>query len=307
MWRRALQVYKSKKAVTVFASGLLSLLLVSGAFAQTSSTTIEMPEMPEMPSMPTVGGGFYTPSFPSRPNSTGQTNNTSETSKEKNETVLTEAITPESIISSSLSKGNTLTAYDISSLYDSGLFSDISSLYSGSSLTNYATSTSTNVLLQQVLNSLNDLKKQQQSASPKEKNELDAVKADSENFKKREPSILRFKINGYNISDSLTKVFFSETEPDGTFLLTADRRYFVNQQIRTETFYLLFKTVSSNGSSLTYKVQPSIVQDYKNENSYVYKLAAIKNLTAEKTGNLVVIHYSDNSLNADLLLDIDSN
>lgn len=256
--------------------------------------------------MPTVGGGFYTPSFPTRPNSTNKSNTASESSKEKTETVLTEAITPESVITSALAKGNTLTANDISSLYDSGLFSNISSLGTIDSLSNYTTSTSTNVLLQQVLNSLNDLKKQQQSASAKEKNELNATKTDAETFKKREPSILRFKINGYNISDSLTKVFFSDTEADGSFLLTGDRKYFVGQQVRTETFYMLFKTVSSNGASLTYKVQPSIVQDSKNENSYVYRLAAVKNLTAEKTGNLVVIHYSSDSLNADLLLDIDS-
>ena len=69
---------------------------------------------------------------------------------------------------------------------------------------------------------------------------------------------------------------------------------------------MLFKTVSSNGSSVTYKVQPSIVQDSRNENSYVYRLSSVKNLTAEKTGNLVVMHFSGDSLNADLLLDIDS-
>lgn len=266
---------------------------------------LDMPEMPEMPSMPTVGGGFYTPSFPVRPGNQKKSAE-SEKTNEKSESVLTEALTPESTLTSALTKGNALTAYDISSLYDSGLFSDISSLYSGGNVSNYTTSTSTNVLLQQVLNSLNDLKKEQQSASAKEKNELQAVKADSETFKRREPSILRFKINGYNISDSLTKVFFSETEPDGTFLLTGDRRYFVNQQVRTETFYMLFKTVSSNGSSITYKVQPSIVQDSKNENSYVYRLANVKNLTAEKTGNLVVMHFTGDSVSADLLLDIDS-
>ena len=295
-------ICKSKGCVA-FAAGLVCAFLCSGLYAQ---TTIEMPEMPEMPSMPTVGGGFYRPSFPNRPNNTKQSDTSGEGSKEKTESVLTEAITPESILNATLAKGNTLTAYDISSLYDSGLFSNISSLGSVDSLSNYSTSTSTNALLQQVLNSLNELKKEQQSASAKEKNELNAVKTDSENFKHREPSILRFKINGYNIADSLTKVFFSETEADGSFLLTGDRKYFVGQQVRTETFYMLFKTVSSNGSSLTYKVQPSIVQDIKNENSYVYKLANIKNLTAEKTGNLVVIHYSSDSVNADVLLDIDS-
>ena len=297
-----MQICKSKKRTVLLAAALLSLFPLTEAFAQTG---IDMPEMPEMPSMPVVGGGFYTPSFPSRPNS-GTKNNTSDSTKEKPESVLTESITPESVINSVLSRGNTLTAYDISSLYDSGLFTNISSLDSLGSLTNYTTSTSTNVLLQQVLNSLNELKKQQQGASAKEKNELNATKTDAETFKKREPSILRFKVNGYNIADSLTKVFFSETEADGSFLLTGDRKYFVNQQVRTETFYMLFKTVSSNGSSLTYKVQPSIAQDIRNENSYVYRLANVKNLTAEKTGNLVVIHYSSDSVNADILLDIDS-
>ena len=153
----------------------------------------------------------------------------------------------------------------------------------------------------------NNTQNQNTTENGKEKNELNATKTDSENFKKREPSILRFKINGYNIADSLTKVFFSDTEPDGSFLLTGDRRYFVNQQVRTETFYMLFKTIGSNGSTLTYRVQPTLVQDHKNENSYVYKLSGVKNLTAEKTGNLVVIHYSGDSVNADLLLDIDSN
>lgn len=301
-----MQICKSKKALSSAFVLLLGAGFSLSLFSQSNTKPLDMPEMPAMPSMPAVGGGFYTPSLPNRPNNTKQSKDTTEQTKEKTESVLTEAITPESVLSSALAKGNTLTASDISSLYDSGLFTNLSSLNASEGLSNYTTSTSTNVLLQQVLNSLNDLKKHQQGASAKEKNELNAVKTDSENFKHREPSILRFKVNGYNIADSLTKVFFSETEADGSFLLTGDRKYFVGQQIRTETFYLLFKTVSSNGSSLTYRVQPSIVQDIKNENSYVYRLANVKNLTAEKTGNLVVIHYTSDSVNADVLLDIDS-
>lgn len=280
----------------------LSVIISAELFCQ------EMPqiEMPEMPSMPTLDGSFYTPSFPSRINNKTKKAVAEETEKEKNETVLTNSVNPNTLLSSVLAGNNALTANDISSLYDSGLFSSLSSLDNTSSLTNYNTTTSTNVLLQQVLNSLNDLKKQQQNASAKEKNALNATKTDSENFKKREPTVLRFKINGFDIVDSLTQVFFSEAEPDGTFLLTGDRKYFVNQQVRTETFYMLFKTVASNGSSVTYKVQPSLVQDHKNENSYIYRLASVKNLTAEKTGNLVVMHFADDSLNADLLLDIDN-
>ena len=279
-----------------------------GLFAQNKGGTgqVEMPEMPSMPEMPAVGGGFYTPSFPSRIKSTKKTEAAGENEKEKPEAVLTENINPNTLLTKALTGSNALTAYDISSLYDSGLFSSLSSLDSSASLGNYNTTTSTNALLQQVLNSLNELKKEQQNASPKEKDKLNAAKTDSQNFKHREPAVLRFKVNGYNVADSLTEVFFSETEPDGSFLFTGDRKYFVNQQVRTETFYMLFKTVASNGSNLSYKVQTSIVQDHKNENSYIYKLALQKNLTAEKTGNLVVMHFNDDSLNADLLLDIDS-
>ena len=300
-----MRICKSKKAAAGIFFVSLYFVLCTGVFAQSAQQMPEI-EMPEMPSMPQIGGGYYKPSFPRRVSNNPKNKTTGENEKEKTEAVLTEALNPNTILSTVLAGNNALTANDISSLYDSGLFTSLSSLDNSANLSNYSTTTSTNILLQQVLNSLNDLKKQQQNASAKEKNALNATKTDSENFKQREPAVLRFKINGFNIADSLTDVFFSETEPDGTFLLTGDRKYFVNQQVRTETFYMLFKTVASNGSTVTYRVQPSIVQDHKNENSYVYRLASVKNLTAEKTGNLVVMHFADDSLNADLLLDIDS-
>ncbi len=297
-----MQICKSKKAVFFFA--LFSGFFCGLAFSQNSTQTkIEMPAMPSMPEMPSVGGSFYTPSFPTSPTAPkspvkpeAQTETAAQANSQNGKT--------EALQNSALVNSNYLTADDISALYDSGLFSNISSLNT-TNITNNNTSNTTNVILQQVLNSLNDLKKQQENASAKDKNQLIETKADSENFKKREPSILRFKINGFNVADSFTQVFFSETEPDGTFLLTGDRKYYINQQPRTETFYMLFKTTGSNGSTLTYKVQTSVVQDFKNENSFMYRLSAIQNLTAEKTGNLVVIHYSDNAVKADILLDID--
>ena len=118
-----MQICKSKKAVLASVFLMLSGLTFS-IFAQ----SLDMPEMPEMPSMPTIGGGFYTPSFPTRVKNNTQNQNTTEKRKKKNETVLTESITPESVLTSNLTKGNILTAYDISSLYDSGLFSNLSSL-----------------------------------------------------------------------------------------------------------------------------------------------------------------------------------
>lgn len=293
-----------------FSMLILAALLAGAGNACLFGQSIEMPAMPEapaMPSMPSVSGSgsFYTPTFPSSSGTSKSASAKTDSSTKSSETVLSDGTTTSDVLSSLLGVNtSTLTASDISSLYDSGLFSRLSGLDSTSSLSSYSTSATTNVLLQQVLNSLNDLKSKQNNASAAEKQVLENTQTDSETFKQREPTILRFKINGYNIADSLTKVFFSEPEADGSFLLTADRKYYSNQKLMTETFYMLFKTVSSTGSSVFYKVQPAIVQDNKNENSFVYKLMNKHNLTAEKTGNLVVMHVNDD-LTADMLLDID--
>lgn len=265
-----------------------------------------MPEMPSMPSMPTVGGEFYRPTTPSSSvsqNATSEgTNSTSEVSSSQSQNSKTTISSSNSsdILSSLLTNNSILSTSDITNLYDSGLFNDLSSL-----TTTNTNSQNSEILLQQILQSLEELKTQAKSSTAAEKQVLQNTQTDSENFKQREPSVLRFKINGYDIKDSLSAVFFSEPEADGSFLLTGDRNYFVNQQRRTETFYLLFKTIKSTGSTTTFEVQSDIVQDSKNENSFVYKFVNKKNLKAEKTGNLVVLRSSDNDLNVDLLLDID--
>ena len=71
---------------------------------------------------------------------------------------------------------------------------------------------------------------------------------------------------------------------------------------------ILFKAVKSNGSSTTFQVEPEIAQDFKNENSFIYKLAKKSDLVAKKTGNLVVINTcsSSNDMQIDLLIDIDA-
>lgn len=292
------------------------------------SQTLEMPSMPSMPDFPSVSqdGSFYRPSFPSKMNNQNYSNKKSEESKNQNETVIKNQTSDiaKKLLDSSLS--STLTASDISALYDSGLFGNISSLQynsqydsmsnslssslldsmlTNSGVQNYSTNYTTNVLLQKVLNELENLKNQQKKASDVEKQELSDVQTDSKNFRQREPSVLRFKINGYDISKSLTKTFFSDTEADGSFLFTADRKYYADNNTFKETFYMLFSAENSKGSTVFYNVEPYIVQENKNENSYVYKFLNKKNITAEKTGNLVVLHFSDEKLTADILLDID--
>jgi len=271
-----------------------------------------MPPMPEMPSitdvtMPSMDDDFYIPSIPNKnlpPKQDKSDKAQTGDNIKKNDAVLKDGLTTEDLIKNLISGPDLLTASDISSLYDSNLFSSISSL-SGIKTTNNVNQDSQTVLLQKMLESLEELKQEQKTSSAEEKEQLSLKKQDKENFKSREPSILRFNINGYNVKDSLVQAFFSETEKDGSFLLTADRKYFVNQSPINETFYFLFRTLSSNGSVTTYEVIPTIAQDKKNPNSFLYKMCQMKNLTAQKTGNLVVLHFDQNDFNADMLLNID--
>jgi len=277
---------------------------------------MEMPEMPSisMPDMPTISsptmdGKFYRPSVPQQKQTKVSSSNTKVAEPKKNtEAVLSDARSTEDLLQSLLTNSNLLSAGDISGLYNSGSFDTLSSLTSLTGKTNNTSSSSdlsTNLLLREILDKLNNLKAEQNSASAAEQELYAAKQQDSETFKKRKPSILRFKVNNYSVKDSITQEFFSEPEPDGSFLLTADRKYLLNNRSCTETFYLLFKAIKSNGSSTTFSVTPSIAQGSENKNSYVYKMCQQKDITAQKTGNLVVVHYNNNGVAADLLLDID--
>ena len=302
-----MQAYRKITAVS------LAVFLLAGAgalFAQ----SMEMPSMPSMPSMsmpempsisaPTMDGKFYRPSLPSQTKN-GTSKTESGTSEPKTtESVYTDGTTTDDILISLLSNANLLSASDISDLYDTGSFNTISSLTGLTSSTG-TSSVATNVLLRQILEKLNELKVEQNKASAAQQEVYAAKLQDSETFKTRNPSILRFKINGYNVKDSIIETFVSEPEADGSFLLTGDRRYFVNNKSSTETFYMLFKAVKSNGSTTTFSVTPSIAQGTENKGSYVYKLCQCKDIIAERTGNLVVIHYTGSDVTTDLLLDID--
>lgn len=296
-----------------------SFCVIAAAFfvnALAFTQAMEMPEMPSisMPDMPTISsptmdGKFYRPSVPQQKQTKVSSSNPKAAEPKKNtEAVLSDARSTEDLLQSLLTNSNLLSAGDISGLYNSGSFDTLSSLTSLTGKTNSTSSSSdlsTTLLLREILDKLNNLKAEQNSASAAEQELYAAKQQDSETFKKRKPSILRFKVNNYSVKDSITQEFFSEPEPDGSFLLTADRKYLLNNRSCTETFYMLFKAIKSNGSSTTFSVTPSIAQGSENKNSYVYKMCQQKDITAQKTGNLVVVHYNNNGVAADLLLDID--
>lgn len=280
--------------------------------AQNTASQIQMPSMPEvtMPSMPTLNSEFYRPQMPSYKNQAQnkkQNNQNNQTQKNTQANVQNQNAVPnatnqsnQNMIQSLLgTQFSSLSAMDISSLYDSGLFTDLSSLNNSNQNAN------TNLILQQILTSLEELKQQQNTLPSSEKNVAINAQKDSQNFKERTPSILRFKINGYVLLDSLKTVFFSKMEPDGSFLLTCDRVYYLNQQERKETIYLLFKAVKQNGSTTTYAVVPTLMQDKENVNSFLYKMCLNTDIVAQKTGNLVAIHLNKENFSMDMLLDVD--
>ena len=157
---------------------------------------------------------------------------------------------------------------------------------------------SSNAMLEKILSELDNVKKQNAEAVKSNEEQPPASSA--------RPGILRFIVNGCDVLSSCRTVYFSDVGKDGTFLLTGDRTYTANGQKRMETFYLLFRPAGNAGFSTQYKVECSVVQDYTNTHSFMYRLASLGNLGAVKTGNLVSLRTSDQNCRADLLIDIGS-
>ena len=99
-----------------------------------------MPQKPEisgMPQMPSIGGGFYKPEIPNLKTQNSK-NLDSETETENAENVLSQNTSTDNLVASLLGSNANLTAQDISSLYDFGLFDDISSLTSNANINRYS-------------------------------------------------------------------------------------------------------------------------------------------------------------------------
>lgn len=206
---------------------------------------------------------------------------------------------------------NLLTAGDLSTLNGLGLFGTVSNLLSNSRGLNSANSkseanlyqnlagenflinqnSSDSKILGQILTELSELK-----SSNTENGVLRSENKDGfSNAANPEPKILRFNVNGYDILSTCKKIYFSEQESDGTFLLTGDRKYFSANKSRSETFYFFFNSKGSDGGITKYKVTPAVSQDSENAYSFLYGLTQKNELEAERTGNLVTLRANDGS------------
>ncbi|MBQ5998924.1 MAG: hypothetical protein IJL70_05580 [Treponema sp.] len=290
--------------------------------AEILSAQMKMPEMPSitnisdgpaMPhiSAPTFGSTFYVPgNIYTRKKSEvtikSADNNVSEKTVSQSSGSMQEKL---SAVFGINSYGR-LTADDVSMLGSNGYFNGVYSILGNSWQSQNVPSvsaTKSDVLLEKVMEQLEALKVQNArlSAFYDEQKKYKSASVVPSSIEK-EPKILRFVVNGRNLLDTCRTVFFSNKEYDGSFLLTGDRKYDSNGKSREETFYLLFKADGNCGSEAGFDVEPSVVQDYKNEHSYLYQLSEKHNLKAEKTGNLVALRCNEAAWNMDLLLDIGS-
>ncbi|MBB5219100.1 hypothetical protein DYE49_11290 [Treponema rectale] len=303
---QAFKLIKKVTALTVLANS------VYGAFCENKqqSPSISTPTVPEikidvsqMPSLsaPTIGEGFYTPNTVS-----SKIYEAPKTQKTVPAKISSNTSSGEQQLKKALSK---VSASDLSLMSELGM---LDSIYDGS----ITSESDSSFVLEQILTKLEQIKEQNAdilSKTESEKNystpakeyltgsEQEETSAEKKTVIK--PKILRFSINSYDILKTCRKIYISNLQEDGTFLITGDRRYISDGKTRTETFYLYFNLEKDSGTS-TYKVTVSVSQDYLNEYSFLYQMSQKKNLSAIRTGNLLTIHTVDSNWQLDFLADL---
>ena len=275
---------------------LCTAVLCAAHFVLTAEQSpVTMPAMPlppsiEMPtvSAPVMGGSFYRPGkiygMPALPPSPPKAASAAVSPVLSAENPVQTAPALPSFAGDALGRHDYLRAADIQSLGQNGLLGGVYNLLgSTAAAKNQTQDVNTTLLLQNILTEI--------------EGSLHGLR----------PAMLRFVINGYDILSTCKTVYLSEPESDGTFLLTADRKYLVDGKQNAETFYFLFKSDGRGGGQGGYSVIPEVSQSPENPASLVFRLSRQENLTAAKTGNLVSLRASIDGLTADLLLDIGKN
>ena len=304
--------------------------------------SVSKPAKPSV-SKPTLGSGFYMPkrsdfymgvqSSAQKQSQTATTQKTeqpadSESTQSSHSSAVTtnaqnlDASALNSIATTGAQSLNMLTADDISSMNNLGILSSLSGLMGRgqsnlqSQLLSQNTVTASTVdsaTLKQILSELTELKKQiNVDSSVHKKDESSIALSDKSagkdgfsNKSTKEPKILRFVVNGYDMLPTCTKVYFSDFEADGTFLLTGDRKYLSENKVRSETFYFYFHARENKNGITTYMVTPAVSQDYENQYSYLYQLTQKSEMSAERTGNLMTVRASEADWKLDMLLSLD--
>ncbi len=273
------------------------------ASAQSSSfSSITSPSMPTV-SSPEIGNGFYSPGSVLKPeySKNASQNNSSQSEKTKAENKNAESSNAKSEMQKKILSA--LSAKDISLLREQGFSSDINSLIF--SLSSSDNSQETKLLLNKILAEIEKIKDKSDQDSNKKTSEVSAASAKEEKLpEKSKARLLRFSVNGYDILRTCRKIYISEVQLDGTFLVTGDRVYSSDGKNRTETFHILFKTSPSENGNTNYKAAANVTQDYLNENSFLYQLFKFESLPAMRVGNFVSMRTEEPNWKLELLIDL---
>ncbi|MBQ0050876.1 MAG: hypothetical protein KBT11_02295 [Treponema sp.] len=328
------------RTCNLFRLGVLLLCVapVSAAatLKKTDNSSITMPSTPSMPAvvMPGMGSGFYVPGakgfysgtnpyVPKKSETAKTENDSSKNNGSKNESSMSVAannlqnpleganpvVSALSSITNTGANLNQLTASDLSSMDSMGLFGSLGGLLGGKNAGLLNTNSNSILVnqnsrdsktLESILSQLTELKSQ-----VSENGQLQQIPQSFTNVKKIEPKILRFSVNGNDLISSCRKIYFSDQESDGTFLLTGDRKYASENKNHNETFYFYFHAKGGEGGVTRYSVTPAISQDVEDTNSHLYQLTQENELEAQRTGNLVTLRATDGKWKMDLLVSLD--
>ena len=290
----------SKKS---FVLALTAAAVFNARAQSTSFSSIASPAMPTV-SSPEIGNGFYSPGSVLKPEYSKNTSqsNSSQSEKAKSENKNAESSNAKNEVQKKILSA--LTAKDISLLKEQGFSSDINSMIF--SLSSSDNSQETKILLNKILAEIEKIKDESGKENENKKNfEVSAASAKEEKLpEKSKARLLRFSVNGYDILRTCRKIYISEVQLDGTFLVTGDRVYSSDGKNRTETFHILFKSSPSESGSSNYKAAANVKQDYLNENSFLYQLSKFENLPAMRVGNFVSMRTEEPNWKLELLIDL---
>ena len=305
-----------KLPAALFATTALSLL-GTAAFAQTSSPqspnapaapvapvapvqpvnvapSVSMPSLPRI-SAPVSGGTFYTPGKRFLNNNDSAAQDISAGDKQTKKSAASSELET-SLLTGQGADFSNLSAQDLVQMAKSGSITNVSSLLGSSNFYNRTNAAGDNqVLLQKILSELTEIKKAQSQSL--------ASSSTGTKPSTLPPKILRFVVNANDVLSKCVQVYFSDTESDGSFLLTGDAKCLFENENISETFYLLFKASGTQNSKTVYTVTPTLSQS-KKADTPLGKFCSAVNLTASRVGNLVTLHSLQDGTMADLLLDI---
>lgn len=293
-----MRIYKK-----VFFLSLTAATLFNASAQSTSFSSITSPSMPTV-SSPEIGNGFYSPGAVLKPEYSKDTSKSDSPQPEKSKSENKSAESSNAKNEMQKKILSALTAKDISLLNEQGFSSDINSMIF--SLSSSDNSQETKLLLNKILTEIEKIKDNSNKENNNKKTaEVSAAPAKEEKMpEKAKARLLRFSVNGYDILRTCRKIYISEVQLDGTFLVTGDRVYSSDGKNRAETFHILFKSSPSENGSLNYKATANVTQDYLNENSFLYQLSKFESLPAMRVGNFVSMRTEEPNWKLELLIDL---